>query len=63
MPRPAKRPTDKNRPRGVRWTPSEWRRIQEAVAKLAEQQERRASASEVIRTGTLRRVEEILGAA
>lgn len=49
--------------RGVRWKPDEWARIQEAVAALAARHQVRATAADVIRSGTLRRVEEILGAA
>lgn len=52
-----------NPPRGMRWESDEWRRIKQAAAKVAAREERRVPASEIIRKGTARYVNEIMGAA
>ena len=44
----------------IRWKLHEWERIQEAVRTLTEREHFRHSPTDVIRSGAMRRVEEIL---
>lgn len=57
---PVKESSNLLSPKGVRWTEEDWENINRAAAILQERDHRETDASEIIRMGTRRFVEEIL---
>lgn len=50
-------------PRSIRFTPSQWEKIEAAAAEFSREHGMMTDSAEIVRSGAMRRADEILGAA
>ena len=61
MPDPVKADPQEDKVHSVRWRVEQWQRLEQAAALLGEREVLNVSVSDIIRSGAMRRADEILG--
>lgn len=63
MPEPVKLDPPEDKVHAVRWRLDQWERLEAAAATLSEREVLNVTPTDIIRSGAMRRADEILGAA